>query len=269
MNKGVSMQFLAPAWLLKYSMAASLAVLVSGAAVAQQMAQAEGTEDETAQAQAWRFQVTPYVWMTGLDGYIQPLGNGPAAHVSRSFSDILSELDAAFFITGTARKGRLVLHGDVSHASTSSSSDLPFGLTAKASIKQSSATLLGGHNWLQTDTSSVDVMAGLRLWDIDARLSVPGLADVQSGASFVDPVVAGRWRWDFAPAWSSLVYADFGGFGVGSKSTWQGVAVLNYQWREDWYFSVGYRYLQVDYRRHGTRLDFNQSGPLLGATWRF
>lgn len=250
-------------WQRKVATAAALALLAWGAASAQAMAPSDTEKD------GWRLQITPYVWMTGLEGDVKPLRAGPTGHVSRSFSDILSELDAAFFLTGTARKDRWVLHGDISHAATSDKSSLPFGLTAKASIKQTSGTLLGGYNWLQTSNTNVDVLAGMRLWDIHAKLSIPGLGDVQSGASFIDPVLAARWRYQWAPQWSSLVYADIGGFDVGSRLTWQGVAALNYQWHDDLYFSVGYRYLQVDYRRNGKRLDFNQSGPLLGATFRF
>lgn len=253
-------------WLLKSSASLALGVVLAGQACAQQAA---ATPAKPAPADEWRFQLTPYVWMAGLEGDIKPLRSGPTGHVSRSFSDILSQLDAAFFITGTARRGQLVLHGDISHASTSDRSSLPLGLTARASIKQSSATLLAGYSWLEAGSSSIDTMAGLRLWDIKAKLGIDGVGDVQSSASFTDPVLAARWRWDFAPRWSTIVYGDVGGFGVGSKSTWQGMGALNYQWSDDLFFSLGYRYLQVDYRRNGKRLDFNQSGPLLGATLRF
>lgn len=65
-----------------------------------------------AAADAWRFQLTPYVWMTGLDGSVRPFRGAPTAHVNKSFSDILENLDAAAFVNGTARKGQYVLQGD-------------------------------------------------------------------------------------------------------------------------------------------------------------
>lgn len=224
---------------------------------------------QTAAEESWRVQLTPYVWMTGLEGHIRPVEGAPTAHVDNSFSDVLQNLDAAFFLTGTARKGRLVLQGDFSYASTSDSASLPLGLSAHAKVRQTSATLTGGYNWQLTPSSSMDLMAGMRLWDIKAHVRVPGLAATQSTTHFVDPIVAARWRQDWAAQWSTLVYLDVGGFGVGSDSTWQAVGAVNYQWSENLFFSLGYRHLHVNYRDDGKRLDFNQSGPMLGATLKF
>lgn len=44
---------------------------------------------------------------------------------------------------------------------------------------------------------------------------------------------------------------------------------MNYQVKENIFVSVGYRHLSVDYRDEGKRLDFSQSGPVVGATFRF
>lgn len=224
---------------------------------------------QTTYHEAWRFQLTPYVWMAGLDGHIKPFRGAPTAHVNQSFSEILENLDAAFFLSGTARQGRWVLHGDASHASTSESAALPLGLSARVKVRQTSVTLTGGYNWQLAKQSSVDLLAGARFWDINAAVTVPGIAAVQSSTSFVDPVVAVRWRYDFAPRWSSLMYVDAGGWGAGSDSTWQMLGTINYQWRDNVHFSLGYRHLQVNYRNNGKQLDFSQGGPLLGATFLF
>lgn len=217
----------------------------------------------------WRFQITPYVWMAGLDGSVRPFQGAPTANVSKSFSDILQDLDVAFFLTGTARKDRWVLLGDVSHATTSDSASLPLGLSARAEVRQTSMTLLGGYNWQLGQQSSLDLMGGARLWIINAKVSVANLASARSRTTFVDPVVALRWRYDFAPRWSSLAYVDVGGFAVGSDFTWQALGSVNYQVRDNFYLSLGYRHLHVDYRSGGTRLDFGQGGPLIGATFQF
>jgi hypothetical protein len=242
--------------------AGGVAWALAGAAVAQ-----VGSNDASA-TEDWRFQITPYVWMSGLDGQVQPFRGAPTAHVEKSFADVLSNLNAAAFVTGSARKGRLVLHGDLSHASTSDSAALPMGLFADARVRQTSMTLAAGRNW-QEGRSSFDLLGGVRLWEIQARVNVAGLASARSNSSFTDPILAARWRYELAPQWSSLVYVDAGGFGVGSDSTWQWLGTLNYQWRENVYWSLGYRYLRVNYRSDGKRLDFSQGGPLLGITFRF
>ena len=245
------------------------AALFVSAGVAAQTVVDQTAAAQTAEAQAWRTQLTPYVWMTGLQGHIQPVSGAPTVQVDKSFSEVLENLDAAFFVSGTARKDRWVLHGDFSHASTSSAEPLPMGLSARAKVRQSSLTLTGGRNWQLTPQSSVDLLGGVRVWDIHAQVQVPGVASAQSNTSFVDPVVAVRWRYDFDKQWSSLLYADAGGFGVGSDVTWQALASINYQWRENIYLSLGYRHLSVDYRSGGKRLDFSQTGPLLGVTFKY
>ncbi|WP_294255931.1 YfaZ family outer membrane protein [uncultured Comamonas sp.] len=224
---------------------------------------------DKAAADAWRFQLTPYVWMTGLDGSVRPFRGAPTVHVNKSFSDILETLDAAAFVNGTARKGSHVLQGDFSHAATSDKAALPLGMSAQAKIRQTSLTMTGGHHWALSPPSSLDLMAGFRLWQIKAEVNVPGVASAQSSTSFVDPVIAARWRYDIAQRWSGLLYADMGGLDVGSKFTWQVHASVNYQVKKNIFVSVGYRHLSVDYQDGGKRLDFSQSGPLLGATFRF
>ena len=205
----------------------------------------------------------------GLDGQVRPFNGAPTANVNKSFSDVLDNLDAAAFINGTARKGQYVLQGDFSYAATSDKAALPLGLSAQAKIRQTSMTLTGGRNWALSPQSSLDLMAGLRLWQIKAEVNVQGLTSAQSNTSFVDTIVAARWRYDIAPRWSTLLYADMGGLDVGSKFTWQVHGSVNYQVKDNIYVSLGYRHLSVDYRDGGKQLDFSQSGPIVGATFRF
>ncbi|BEP57043.1 MULTISPECIES: hypothetical protein [unclassified Variovorax] len=232
-------------------------------------ASAQTSVSDDRESEAWRFQLTPYVWMTGLEGHISPFQGAPTAHVDKSFSDVLKKLDAAAFIAGTARKGQIVLQGDFTHSSTSDAASLPQGFSAVGKVRQTSLTLIGGYNWSTGAASSIDLMAGIRLWDIKATVQVPGLVTIRSNTSFVDPIVAARWRYDLAPRWSTLIYADAGGFGLGSDTTWQVLGSVNYQLRDNIYLSLGYRHLGVNYRDRGKRLDFTLGGPLIGATLRF
>lgn len=74
----------------------------------------------------------------------------------------------------------------------------------------------------------------------------PLLPETRLSKRFTDPILAVRWRHQFNPQWSTLLYADAGGFGVGSHATWQVLATVNYQVREQLYLSLGYRQLNVD-----------------------
>ncbi|WP_269792273.1 hypothetical protein [Stenotrophomonas sp. Iso1] len=231
------------------------------------LAQAQAVD--SSDADRWRFQATPYVWMSGMEGRVRPFRHAPMADVHKSFSELMDSLDAAAFVTGTARRGNVVLQADVTHASTSDSTPLPIGIAANTKVRQSSATVTAGYAWMTTERTGIDLMAGLRYWDISAAVNVPGVVSARSESSFVDPIAAARWRQAIAPRWSSVAYVDVGGFGVGSDATWQVLALANYQANDTLFLSMGYRHLSVDYRDSGKRLDVSLSGPMLGVTYRF
>lgn len=233
--------------------------LLAGAAPAM----AQGTGD-------WVWQVTPYVWATGIGGDITPFTGAPTVSVDSSFSEVLKDLDAAFFLSGYARRERLVLLGDLSYSASSKEGLMPPGAPATGKLEQTSLTLAAGYRVIADDGVAVDLLAGARHWRIKGSVDVP-LAGVSASPtfSFTDPIIAVRANVQLAPQWSTILYGDFGGFGVGSERTSQIVATVNYQMRDDFFLSAGYRALNVDYRDGGTRIDATMSGPIFGATWRF
>ncbi len=130
-------------------------------------------------------------------------------------------------------------------------------------------TLLGGYNWQLSPRDSLDAMAGMRWWNIRANVQIQPVLQAQVHESFADPIFAARWRHQWNQRWSTLLYTDAGGFGVGSEFTWQILAALNYQFRDNIFLTAGYRHMNVKYRGDGTRLDVGMGGPVLGATFRF
>lgn len=223
-----------------------------------------------ANAQEWSAQLTPYVWATGVSGDITPFSGAPTIAFNSSFSEILDDLDAAFFISGYARRDRFVFLGDLSYSSSSRDGLIPPGVPASGELKQTSLTLAAGYRVVTDPSVSVDVLGGARVWRIEGSVDVPlAGVSVSPTESFTDPIVAVRANFSLDPQWSAVLYGDYGGFGVGSEETSQLVATVNYQMTENFYLSVGYRTLSVDYRDSGTRIDATMSGPLFGATWRF
>ena len=223
-----------------------------------------------AQESAWRYQLTPYVWMTGLSGDVRPLANAPTISTSRSFSSVMDDLEGAFFMAGSARKDRWVLFGDITWASLSHEITLLPGVAVEGNLRQRSLTAAAGYQVVSTPTQHLDLLAGARAWRIEADVKVPALGISASETErWVDPLLAARLRSTWAPNWSTLVHVDTGGFGIGSDSTWQAVATANYQIRNAFHLSAGFLHLSVDRDENGTRIDVSMNGPLLGATWMF
>lgn len=218
----------------------------------------------------WALQVTPYVWATGIGGDIRPFSGAPTLSIDRSFAEVLEDLDAAFFVSGFARYERFVLLGDVSYSESSRKGLVPPGLAAKGDLTQMSLTLAAGYRVVDNPDLTVDLLAGARHWQVEGSVKVPLLGvSASPELDFTDPIVAVRASLALAPQWSTTLYADFGGFGIGSEQTSQIAATLNYQATENIFLSAGYRLLNLDYRDGGTRIDMTMSGPLLGATWKF
>ncbi|MCE8001554.1 hypothetical protein [Billgrantia ethanolica] len=227
-------------------------------------AQAQVRED------SWRFQLTPYVWLANLSGDIRPLAGSPTVSTSRSFGEILDDLEGAFFISGSARYERWVLFGDFTYASLSHEGVIPPGMTAEGKVGQRSLTAAAGYQVMSEHGHYLDLLVGARAWRMKSEVSVPALGlGLQDTERWVDPILVARWRTVWSPAWSTLLHADVGGFGIGADSTWQVMATANYQISEALYLSAGYRQLVLHRDEEGTRLDIAMGGPLVGMTWRF
>jgi hypothetical protein len=234
------------------------------------VAAAIATLPMTVQAQDWTGQVTLYGWGAGVGGDFTPFTGAPTLSFDESLSEVLEDLDAAFFVTGLARRGDLVLFGDFTYSSSSRSGVVPPGVPASGEVTLASLTLAAGQRFQAGGGTTLDLMGGFRAWSIDGLVSVP-LAGVSLAPeqNFVDPIVALRVNTPLAGDWSLLGHFDLGGFGVGSEMTWQASVTANYRASENLYLSVGWRHLYVDYRSGGTVFEGAMSGPVIGATWRF
>jgi len=218
--------------------------------------------------------------MSGLSGDISPSFLAPTFSVEKSFSEILENLNGAFFVTGLARKDWFVIAADFNYVSTSETDDTPIPfISVKADVEQISGTIAAGAAVIDEPGAVLYALAGARAWHVDAKVTAsgnipqdapPGFSlSVSDTWSFVDPVVALRGRLALTETVSLTGYADIGGFGVGSDFTWQTVAAVNYALSNRFSVSAGYRHLAVDYSDGGQLLDIELSGPLVGATLKF
>lgn len=121
-------------------------------------------------AEEWRAQVTPYVWASGLGGDVTPFTGAPSLSFDKSFSEVLEDLDAAFFLSAYARKDRFVVLGDLSYSASSKSGLIPPGLPAEGELTQRSLTLTAGWRAIDNGGLALDVLGGVRAWKIEAEV---------------------------------------------------------------------------------------------------
>jgi hypothetical protein len=237
----------------------------------------------TADAGEWQHSVTPYIWGTGMSGntaVATPLGP-LSADVNMSFSDILSNLDFGGMVMYQGRYDKWVLMSDLIYMDLGANRTRDVAVVSTrfdASVQQLGLEISGGYHI----TDAIALYAGMRYNDLDSAVRVtattPGNSVTRSArasASWVDPIVGilGEFPFPFADRWAVNLKGDVGGFGVGSDLAWQVMVSVRWRMNDNWDFSAGYRYMQMDYEDKGGSgivvYNMTTQGPGIGATWRF
>jgi len=139
--------------------------------------------------------------------------------------------------------------------------------------------LLGGRYWHQKADLTLNVAGTLGVNVGDLQLSFDrSQAFARSGVvNWVDPFVGFRVRHTLAPRQHLQAQADIGGFGLGSRISWQALATYGYEFGSTgnvaWAGIIGYRALYVDYVQGSGNTLFQtnllQHGPLIGVSAKF
>jgi hypothetical protein len=249
--------------------------------------------------QGWEFQLTPYLWLPTIGGdlnYDLPPGGGGAPSIDVGPTDWLDLLNGAFLINGEMRKGRFSIFTDFVYLGLESDNDkvksvqigdvipvdIAVNLSTKTEFDGLSWTLAAGYTVQKTETSSMDLFAGVRYFGTDASTSwnlsvditgpgggvvLPAQGSIGKEADLWDGIVGVRGRLGIgASKWSVPYYADVG---TGSSDlTWQAMTGLTYSygWGD---LMLVFRHLEYDEGQDGLLEGFSFSGPAFGARFRF
>ena len=198
--------------------------------------------------------------------------------LSLSFGDIWDDLDYAGMLYASARRGPWVILFDATTAKTTS--DEPGGGVVVDKVRIESTTsnlaLAVGRTVASAPAYRVDVYAGGRAWWLknDFKVTtvagtVPGPIEADNDANWIDPIIGVAANYKVAEQWELFGSAEVGGFGVGAESEWSLLAGANYVLNDRFAVTGGWRILSVDYDDDGIVYGVDQSGPLIGATFRF
>ena len=225
-------------------------------------------------------ELSPYVWLAGIDGDVS--AGGRSASFDRSFSDLISEVDAGFMSMGVIRYGRLVVFGQYDYIELSSDADLkadvgpnplPTGVELDGQVDTTIAT--GGVGWHFDlfGKHELDLLLGARRLSLDMKLdgeddSVSESEDITDTIVILSPTIHLSERWLFKPILSYGIDGD-------SDTTYELQPQLHYRLSPDLTLGVGYRRLHYDVssgqKNTATYREFDGdfSGMLIGIAWRF
>jgi hypothetical protein len=225
-------------------------------------------------------ELAPYVWLAGIDGDVS--AGGRSASFDRSFSDLISDVDAGFMSMGVVRYKRLVVFGQFDYIELSSDADLkadvgpdplPTGAELDGQVDTTIAT--GGVGWHFDlfEKHELELLLGVRRLSLDMKLdseddSVSESEDITDTIVILSPTIHLSEKWLFKPILSYGIDGD-------SDTTYELQPQLHYRLSPDLTLGVGYRHLHYDvssgqkntvtYRE----FDGDFSGMLIGIAWRF
>ncbi|HME41700.1 MAG TPA: hypothetical protein VKF36_01325 [Syntrophorhabdales bacterium] len=246
------------------------------------------TSKPSPQGDQWQFRVTPYLWAAQIEA--KATIGGYSSTVNVYFPELLSHLEGGAMVNFEAQKGKLgffidplalKVRGDGDFTRTRSlgliqpptrnvTLTLSVGMVEFGGFYQ---VLKWPLDWKQGSgrAITVDVLAGGRYWYFQGDLDTTSPINPTAYNNWVDPIMGARTKIDLTDKFMLNLEGDFGGFGVGSKFTWNAQGSFGYQFTPRISAFAGYRILYIDYKGASSRVGYNvtMEGPTAGATFTF
>lgn len=224
-------------------------------------------------AAQWRFETTPFLWASGMDGSItvrQFTGD-----LDIGLGDLLDEVDGALMLPVEGRNGRWGIGFEIIYVNIS---DQEVGIRGVGmsdfQANNRIIELAPRYTVFSLGHTSLDVLAGGRYMRIDNSLflvndSFPSLT-LLLNESYIEPLLGLRTRTAFR-RWTFLAHGDVGGFNVGSEITWQALGWVGYRFSRQLTLRGGYRVLDIDFEEddEAFRYDLAIKGLMIGASFSF
>ena len=152
----------------------------------------------------WKFRISPYLWMLGLDGTTAALGNNVA--VDASFSDILDLLNIALSANMELSKGNFFVVFDPMYAQLEADYAGPGGGSVGGTIDID--MLIADLNVGYSMDENFDFYAGLRYYDQDIGITPNLLPKVTVGDDWTDFILGFRFHTSISDKWSFMGKLD-------------------------------------------------------------
>lgn len=222
----------------------------------------------------WKIGVAPYLWMASLKGTVGTLPPANPVEVDAGFGDILRNLDIGFMFYGTVRKGRWGFDIDLFYTKLEGSGSSARGFFT-GDVDQSTFFVTPGVVYRVYDFKQyfIELFAGARIWSVDTDFTLRGPKRTFKASyteTWVDPMIGIQGRINIGTSnFYANGWARVGGFGVGSRITYEFFGGLGYEIKKWVSVFVGYRHLYVNRRDGGFVFDAAFTGPVMGAVFRF
>lgn len=223
---------------------------------------------ETIQKNEWEFNVTPYIWFSGLSADISFLNQ--SIPVEASFSDVVKNLKMAGLLHAEAKNGRWIIITDLVYMKLDKGGRIDLlNLDTSLKLKQFIADLDVGYNLLNVDDwLFLDVYGGLRYFETISQLDVGAQTLLDRTINVNDPVLGVRFK-TITEKWINGAQIDAGGFGIGSEISWKGNIYAGYRFSKTFSMLLGFQGYGIDYEKDSFGLDLVVAGFATGFNFNF
>jgi hypothetical protein len=209
--------------------------------------------------EAWRYEIEPYLWASGIDGR-EGIGN-LSLPVSASFDTLIHFVNVGASMRITARRDGVEWYGEASYVKIGDDVSM---LPVSAHVQSTQSLAEGGISYDVIDT--IALYGGIRYQDISGTLSGAGFSRGED-RGWVDGLAGVKWTPLQTDHWTGWLRSDIGG--GSSKLTWLAEGGVGYRWGTHWASYLAYRVLSTDYERDNFLYDVRLSGVFLGLGIRF
>lgn len=231
------------------------------------------TQLSAAETNDWSFDVTPYLWVAGIQAETSLPDVPPSTPPETARFDTR--------IAGGAMLGAQVHYRSVGlwfdfawlRLDTEATSPGPAfsDVNLKSDFIHSTAAL--SYRLPLKGKFHADLLAGARLWYVSEEITATGnvLPGFNAGGdhTWVDPIVGADLRYELSARWSLLAKGTAGGFGAASDIGWEALGGVSYRCSESCSVAFGYRYLHEDYNHDNFTLNTDIQGFILGVGFHF
>ena len=224
----------------------------------------------------WKFSFAMYAWASGMKGTTATLPPLPAVNVDVGFDKVLKHLNGAFMGAAELRNGRFLIATDLLYASLSASTNPTTPLFNLVKLQTSSliGTLVPGYRLVDDPRYSFDVLAGVRGYSVATKVTTGSPLAIlnlvgKHTESWVEPIVGVKGRVNLTDKFYFASWGFIGGFGAGSKISWDVFGGFGYAFSDRYSAVLGYRALSVDYSRNNFIYNIVQKGPVAALIVKF
>lgn len=214
----------------------------------------------------WDFELTPYIWATGIEADVEAADR--KAEVDASASDLAENLDMTGSVLATAHYNSWAFRAQVDYFELSS--DLR---NSNGTIETTNTMSTFGFGYQFrgfVDNQTIDVLIGVRNLVLDNELKINNVGTFSSDRDVTDPIIMIQPDFQLSEKWRFNPMFSYGA-GGDSEYTYELQPQFQYQAWEQASIRFGYRkvHYKIESDNGGKAFDGDFAGPFIGFGFTF